>query len=285
MKTKRAAAANEPGSPAHVQGHEARPRRAGCASSGPSATCRCCAPSARASTKEKPAQGRADRRLPARHHRDGEPGAHAAGRRRRGLPVRLESAQHPGRRGRGARRRLRHLDLRHQGRGPQDLLLAHRLVHRGPAAHHDGRRLRPGHRAAHQEEGLPARRASPAPRRPRPASSACGRWPAGRMLALPGRSPSTTPTPSTCSTTATAPARARWTASCAHQHADRRLDRGDRRLRLVRPRRGDARAKGHGRHGARHRDQPGRGARGGDGRLPGGADGRGGARAATCSSP
>ena len=34
---------------------------------------------------------------------------------------------------------------------------------------------------------------------------------------------------------------------------------------------------GHGRHGAGHRDRPGAGARGGDGRLPGGVDGGGGA--------
>ena len=46
--------------------------------------------------KETPAQGSAHRRVPARHHRDREPGAHAAGRRRRGVPVRLESAEHAG---------------------------------------------------------------------------------------------------------------------------------------------------------------------------------------------
>ena len=104
------------------------------------------------------AEGHAHRRLPARHHRDREPGAHAPGRRRRSVPVRLESAQHAGRRGRRAGRSLRHRDVRDQGRGSQDLLLAHRLVHRGAPAHHHGRRLRPRHRASHQEEELPARR-------------------------------------------------------------------------------------------------------------------------------
>ena len=47
---------------------------------------------------------------------------------------------------------LRHPDVRDQGRGPQDLLLAHRLVHRGAPEHHDGRRLRPRDRAAHEED-------------------------------------------------------------------------------------------------------------------------------------
>ena len=79
------------------------------------------------------AQEAAHRGLPARDHRDREPHAHAEGRRRRGVPVRLQPAQHAGRRGRRAGRALRHPDVRDQGRGPQDLLLAHRLAASRPA--------------------------------------------------------------------------------------------------------------------------------------------------------
>ena len=59
---------------------------------------------------------------------------------------------------------------------------------------------------------LPA--SSAAPRRPRPASFASGRW-RPKASSSSRSSPSTTPTPSTSSTTATAPARAPSTASCA----------------------------------------------------------------------
>ena len=57
-----------------------------------------------------------------------------------------------------------------------------------------------------------------------------------------------------------------------------------RRLRLVRPRRRDAGA-GHGRARDRHRGRPDAGARGGDGRLRGDADGRRPPRSATSSAP
>ena len=65
------------------------------------------------------------RRVPARHDRDRQPHAHARGRRRRGRALRLQPALDPGRRGGRARGRVRHLDLRHQGRGRRDLLPAH----------------------------------------------------------------------------------------------------------------------------------------------------------------
>ena len=186
------------------------------------------------------AQGPARGRLPARHHRDGQPDAHAQGRRRRGVPVRLEPAQHPGRRGRGAGRRLRHLDLRHQGRGPQDLLLAHRLVHRGAAAHHHGRRLRPGDGAAHQEARLPEGRAGrhrgDLDRRDAPAGHGRRQDPA-----LPGRRHQRRRDQALLRQ----PLRHRpehdGRHHPQHQPAHRRLDRGHRRLRLVRPRRGHAR--------------------------------------------
>ena len=64
--------------------------------------------------------------LPARHHRDGQPDEHAAGRRRRDRALRLEPALDPGRRGRASGPRPRRARLRHQGRGPRDLLRAHR---------------------------------------------------------------------------------------------------------------------------------------------------------------
>ena len=135
---------------------------------------------------------------------------------------------------------LRHLDLRHQGRGPQDLLLAHRLLHRGAPAHHHGRRLRPGDGAAHQEARLPEGRAGrhrgdlhgrdapardgrrqdpplPGDRHQRRRDQALLRQPLRHRAEHPGRH------------------------HPQHEHADRGLDRGDRGLRLVRARRGDAR--------------------------------------------
>ena len=55
--------------------------------------------------KEKPLAGRAHRRLPARHHRDRQPHAHAGRRRRRRGALRQQPAEHAGRRGRRARQR------------------------------------------------------------------------------------------------------------------------------------------------------------------------------------
>ena len=83
--------------------------------------------------KEKPLNGAARRRLPARHDGDGEPDDRAARRRRRHRALRLEPAEHAGRRRRGARRRVRHLDVRDQGRGQRHLLQAHRRGARPPS--------------------------------------------------------------------------------------------------------------------------------------------------------
>ena len=96
---------------------------------------------------EKPLRGRACRRLPARHHRDGQPHAHAQGGRRRHRAVCLEPLEHAGRRRRRAREGLRRPRLRHQGRGRRDLLQAHQRVRRPSPQHHDGRRRRRHRRA------------------------------------------------------------------------------------------------------------------------------------------
>ena len=56
--------------------------------------------------------------------------------------------EHPGRRGGRPGQGLRHPHLRHQGRGQRDLLPAHPHRPRPQAAHHDGRRRRPGHRSS-----------------------------------------------------------------------------------------------------------------------------------------
>ena len=84
--------------------------------------------------------------VPARDDRDREPHAHAEGGRRGRRAVRVESALHPGRRRRRARRGVRHLGLRHQGRGSRHVLLAHRGGRRPQAAPDDGRRRRRGRR-------------------------------------------------------------------------------------------------------------------------------------------
>ena len=52
--------------------------------------------------KEKPLKGITMARVPARHHRDRQPHAHAEGRRRQGVPLRLQPALDPGRHRRGA---------------------------------------------------------------------------------------------------------------------------------------------------------------------------------------
>ena len=64
------------------------------------------------------------------------------GGRRGRRAVRLEPALDAGRRRGGARRRVRHLRLRHQGRGQRHVLRAHRGGRRPQAALHDGRRRR-----------------------------------------------------------------------------------------------------------------------------------------------
>ena len=167
--------------------------------------------------REKPLAGHARQRVPARHHRDREPHAHAEGRRRGHRAVRVQPALDAGRRRRGARAALRHPHLRHQGRGHRDLLRAHRRRHRPQAADHDGRRRR--RRRPHPRHGPEALadiiggteetttgviRLAPWPPTARSSTRS---------------SPSTTPTPSTSSTTATAPASRRSTASSAPRTA------------------------------------------------------------------
>ena len=123
--------------------------------------------------REQAAGGHPHLGLPARHHRDGQPGDHAEGRRRGPGALRQQSALHAGRRGRLAGGRLRHPDLRHQGRGRGDLLPAHRRRARPQAPDDDGRRLRPGRRRSTRSAQSCCRTSSPGPRRRRPASSAC----------------------------------------------------------------------------------------------------------------
>ena len=131
----------------------------------------------RALRAREAAGGRAHRRVPARHHRDRQPHAHAEGRRGRGGAVRLEPALHPGRRGRRAGGRLRHPDLRHQGRGPRDLLRATSTPSSTPARRSPWTTAPTWWRCSTAERADAARRtSSAAPRRPPPASSACGPW-------------------------------------------------------------------------------------------------------------
>ena len=91
---------------------------------------------------------------------------------RRTVPVRLEPAVHAGRCRRGAGRRVRHLHLRHQGRGPRHLLPPHAERHRLPPADHHGRRGGRRGPAAHRADRRARRASSAAPRRRPPGSSA-----------------------------------------------------------------------------------------------------------------
>ena len=111
-------------------------------------------------------------RLPARHDRDGQPGAHAEGGRRRRRALRVQPAVDPGRRRRRARRGVRRLGLRHQGRGQRHVLPAHRGRGRPQAADHDGRRRRRDRRAARRTAASSSATSSAAPRRRPRASSA-----------------------------------------------------------------------------------------------------------------
>ncbi len=169
----------------------------------------------RALRQGEAAQGRPDLGLPARHHRDGQPDDRPEGRRRRRGPLRLQPALHPGRRGRLAGRSTTDPGLRHQGRGQRDLLQPHQ---RGP-----GRTSRTSPWTTAPTWSASSTRSTAS--WPRASSAATEETTTGvirlRAMAergrahLPGRSPSTTPRPSTCSTTATAPARPPSTASSA----------------------------------------------------------------------
>ena len=157
--------------------------------------------------------------LPARDHRDGQPGAHAA---RPAAPTWCSWPPTRSRPRTTSRPRLvaglRHRHLRPPRARTTTPTTAHITRRDRPrAAHHDGRRRRRRSAMLHARAAreMLDGRASAAPRRPPPASSACGRWRPRAACALPGRSRSTTPRPSTCSTTATAPASRRSTASCA----------------------------------------------------------------------
>ncbi len=97
----------------------------------------------RAFRAREAAGGAAPGSLPARDHRDGEPGTDAEGGRCRGRAVRLEPAFHPGRRGGRARRQLRHLGVCPPRRRPRSLLQAPQSRRRSASSHDDGRRLRP----------------------------------------------------------------------------------------------------------------------------------------------
>ena len=223
---------------------------------------------------EQPLAGYRDLGLPARDHRDGEPRADAEGRRRGRRAVRVEPAVHAGRRRRGARRRVRHRRLRDQGRGQRHVLLAHRGGRRPQAAADDGRRRRRDRRAALR----PPRAARRHHRRHRgddhrrhPPEGAGGR----RQARLPDhrrqRGEDQAPVRQ--------PVRHRPVDDRRDHPRDQRPARRQavrrRRVRLVRAGRRVAGPR-DGRPRDRHRGRPDAGARGGDGRLRGAADGEGG---------
>ena len=102
--------------------------------------------------REKPLNGIKLGALPARDHRDGEPGPHADRRRRRCRAVRVEPALDPGRDGGRAGRPLRRRGVRDQRRGQRDLLRAHQRGLRQAPADHDGRRRRRRQRPARRAQ-------------------------------------------------------------------------------------------------------------------------------------
>ena len=214
--------------------------------------------------------------VPPRDDRDREPHANADGGRRRRRPLRVEPAFDPGRHGRRARGRVRRVGLRHQGRGQRHVLRAHRRCRRPQAAPDDGRRRRRDRRPPLGAAGA-ARRDHRGhggdDHRCHPAEGARG----GRQARLSDhrrqRREDEAPLRQ--------PLRHGAVDDRRHHPGDERPARGPavrrRRLRLGGPRRRDARAR-HGRARDRHGGRPGAGARGGDGRLRGAADGAGGAR-------
>ena len=233
-------------------------------------------------TQEKPFAGREARRLPARDHRDRRPHADPAGRRRLGGAVRLQPAQHAGRRGGVAVQARPHPDLRHQGRGPQDLLRAHQRGARHETALHHGRRRRSGVHPALRAPGPPRQRARGHRGdhdRDHPAAQHGG----GRRAAVPDHRRERRPHQ----------ALLRQPLRHGPEH-DRRVHPGDQpvdrrdhlrrlRLRLVRTRDRHA-GQGHGGPRDGDRDRSPAGARGRDGRLRRDADGGGRARSGISSA-
>ena len=205
-----------------------------------------------------------------------------AGRRRR-RALRVEPALDPGRRRGGARRRVRHLRVRHQGRGQRHLLPAHRGRGRPQAAADDGRRRRRDRRPPH---GAPRaarrhhRRNGGDHDRGDPAEGDGGRRRAGvprdrgqrraheALLRQPLRH---------------GPVDDRRDHPRDERPARRQAVRR-RRLRLGRARRRDARARPRLARD-RHRGRPDACARGADGRLRGDADAQRRRRSATSSAP
>ena len=212
--------------------------------------------------------------LPARDHRDCEPRADAEGGRGGRGPLRVQSPVHAGRRRRGARRRVRHRRLCDQGRGQRHVLLAHRGGRRPQAAADDGRRRRRDRRAPLR----PPRAARRHHRRHRGDDDGCDP-PEGAG----GRRQARLPDHRRQRCQDQAPVR----QPLRHRPVDDRRDhprdqRPARRqaLRRRRVRLGRAgRCLAGPRHGCprdRHRGRSDAGARGGDGRLRGPADGEGG---------
>ena len=215
---------------------------------------------------------------------------HAAGGRRRDRALRLQSALDPGRRGRPPGARPRRPRLRHQGRGPRDLLRPHRPGARLRPAHDPGRRRRPGRRAAH-DRPQPAGRPGPADPALGGGAVPGGAKGAGRRRAgvhrgdhhrrhpaqgdgQGGRAPVPDHRRERFEHQAHVrqPLRHRPVHAGRHrpgdQHAARRKHRGRRRLRLVRPR-GREPGPGRGRPRDRDRGRSAAGAGGPDGWLRG----------------
>ena len=127
-------------------------------------------------------------------------------------PVRVQPTVHTGRHRGRAGRRVRHQRVRPQRRRQRRLLRAHQRRARQPPRFRLRRRLRPGqhrahhpHRAARHGQGRlrgDDHRRDPAAGDGRRTTRCSSRW-----------SRSTTPTPSTCSTTVTAPGSPLWTRS------------------------------------------------------------------------
>ena len=218
--------------------------------------------------REGAAAGRPQGRgLPARDHRDRQPDAHPQGRRRQRRAVRLQPAVDPGRHRGRAGRALRHRHLRPARGRHRRLLRAPRGGPRHPAQHHHGRRLRPGHPAAHQA-ARPAGRGHGRDRgdhhRGHPAApdGAGGRprLPDHRRQRHPDQAPVRQPLRHRPVDHRRHPA--------GHQPPPGRHDLRGRRVRLLRQGPGHARPRPRG-QGRRHRGRPDPRPRGGHGGLQG----------------